>query len=400
MEKPIAVIEITSSSIRLLVGYELGGQPYVLYSLEKPIGHIVEAGNFVDVVALSDAIKSLTEICDESMKLKIKITDCILVLPPYGLEIFQTQQVTTIVSDIGSIQNIDIRNIFALIRNGRVPTPNELIDIVPERFVLDQGRSFINPPINEVSQTLTMSAKVHTLPKNIFKYYQQIVEDCNINVSRTFVAPFAASELLAEYQEVPQDYFLVDIGSHVTTVSLIGGKQLYASRFFEWGGSKLDEKIAQAFNVSLVEAEKIKKTYGIDRQVMNFKVPLVKTTDGNGNETQHYVNELTTIVKAELDKFVIELNNAINALLANYRNNNIKALPMMLIGGGSQLNGLKEYLEPKVQSEYVKVVYPRSLGARDSAYINCLGVVVAHAKHQAVFDETHPRVNQVTRGAK
>lgn len=400
MEKPIAVIEITSSSIRLLVGYELDGQPCVLYSLEKPIGHIVEAGNFVDVVALTDAIKSLTEICDDSMKIKIKVTDCVLVLPPYGLEIFQTQQVTTIVSDVGSIQNLDIRNIYALIRNGRVPTNNELIDIIPERFILDQGRSFINPPIGETSQTLTMAAKVHTLPKNIFLYYQQIVNDCNINVSRTFVAPFAASELLATYKDLPSDYFLVDIGSHVTTVSLIGGKELYASRFFAWGSSKLDEKIAQAFNVSLVQAEKIKKTYGIDRQVMSFKVPLVKTSDGNGVETQHYVNELTTLIKSELDKFVSDLNNAINSLLSNYNDNSIKSLPMILIGGGSQLNGLKEYLEPKVQSESVTVVYPRSLGARDSAFVNCLGVVLANAKHPTVFDESRPRVNQVTRNAK
>ena len=70
---------------------------------------------------------------------------------------------------------------------------------------------------------------------------------------------------------------------------------------------------------------------------------------------------------------------------------------MILIGGGSRLNGLVEYVEPKVQSESVRVVAPRSLGARNPTFTNCLGMILANSKYPNVYDETHPRVGQLTR---
>ena len=70
---------------------------------------------------------------------------------------------------------------------------------------------------------------------------------------------------------------------------------------------------------------------------------------------------------------------------------------MILIGGGSQLNGLVEYIEPKVQSETVRVVTPRTLGARNPTFTNCLGMILANAKYPNVYDESHPKVAPLTR---
>ena len=73
---------------------------------------------------------------------------------------------------------------------------------------------------------------------------------------------------------------------------------------------------------------------------------------------------------------------------------------MILIGGGAQLNGLKEFIEPKVPSEYVRVVTPNNLGARDATFTNVLGLILANQKNPSVYDELHPRVGQVTRDEK
>ena len=77
-----------------------------------------------------------------------------------------------------------------------------------------------------------------------------------------------------------------------------------------------------------------------------------------------------------------------------------KQLPMILIGGGSLLKGLEGYMLPKVQSATVTTVIPKVLGARNPALFNCLGMLLVQSKYQAVFDENHPKVGQVTRNAK
>ena len=129
---------------------------------------------------------------------------------------------------------------------------------------------------------------------------------------------------------------------------------------------------------------------------MNFKAPICITDDGEGNQIKHYTDELNTIIKGELDIFLKQLNSAIDELLKPY-DNSAKQLPMILIGGGAKLNGLIEYIEPKLQSETVKMVAPRSLGARNPTFTNCLGMILANAKYPNVHDETHQKVGQLNR---
>ena len=396
MEKYVAAIEFGSKKIKLVVGYELDGKVYVLYALTKPYGHIVEAGSVTNQQKLAQAIADVRKFSDPSAKLKVSISEALLCLPPFGLEIFETKQVTTVISDEAKIGNLDIKNIYSLIKNGALPLENQLIDVAPQRYVLDQGRSFLKPPLNETSSTLTVFAKVHTLPKRISGEFKAAMTAGGLNIKRSVVAPFAASELLSTYEDIPSDYILVDIGSNITTVSLVGDKELYASRFFEWGGDRITERIVESFNINEADAEKYKITYGIDKREMNFKAPICITDDGEGNEVKHYTDELNAIIKNELDLFVKQLNGAIDELLKPYDSSS-KALPMILIGGGSRLNGLIEFVEPKVQSETVRAVAPRSLGARNPTFTNCLGMIIANSRYPNVYDETHPRVGQLQR---
>lgn len=396
MEKPVAAIEFGSKKLKLVIGYEVDGQVYVVYSLTKPYGHVLELGNFNDPEKVTQAVRDIKNFSDPSAKLNLNINEAVLSLPPFGLDVYQTRQVTTVISEESKISNLEIKNIYALIRNGSNSLRNELIDIIPEYYVLDQGRTFVRPPLGESSSTLTVSAKVHTLPSHISHNFQSALGSGNMLVKKAIVAPFAASQILATYQNVPNDYLLVDIGSNVTTVSLIGGQQLFASRFFEWGGDRITEKIIERFNINENEAEKIKITYGLCYRQMNFKAPVCHTQDEDGNIVKHYEDELNVLIKGELDNFVKQLNSAISSLLESY-DPSYRSLPMILIGGGAALNGLVEYLTPKVQSDTVTHIAPRSLGARDGTFFNCLGMILACNRYPNVYDETHPKMGPLTR---
>lgn len=401
MDKPVAAIEFSSKSLKLVVGYELEGKIYVLYALTKPYGHAIEAGNIIDGHAIVNSVQGIRQLIDPSAKLKITISEALLAMPPYGLEVYQTKQITTVLDTEGKIGNIDIRNIYSLIRNGTTNSfeSSDLVDVVPERYILDQGRQFVNAPIGENSTTLTVQGKVYLLPKRISGSYQQILTTSGVNVKRSLVAPLGACEILGTYEDVPSDYILVDIGSDITTISLVGGKALYASRFFEWGGDRITDRIIEKFNINEAEAEKIKVTYGLDKREMNFKAPVCTSDDGNGNEIKHYNDELNQIIKSELEVFTKELDSAQAHLLEGY-DQSYKRLPMILIGGGSLLNGLQEYLQPKVMNDTVTVVVPRSLGARNPTFFNCLGMILANAKYPSIYDESHPRIAPVTRDAE
>ena len=397
MEKPIAAIELGSKKLKLVVGYEIDGKVYVLYTLVKPYGHAIEAGNFVDPNRVSQTIASVREFTDPSAKLKLNISDVLLCIPPYGLGIYQTRQVTTVVTEDSKISNLDIKNIYALIRNSAYPLNDKaLVDVVPESFTLDHGRIFARPPLGESSSTLTVSAKVQTLPNLLVENYQTVLSNGGMVARRNVIAPLAATELIASYEDMPHNFILVDIGSNVTTVSFIGNNALYGSTYFSWGGDNITEKIIESFNINEADAEKYKVMYGIDNREMNFKAPICTTDDGTGHEVHHFNDELNEIIKGELDIFVKYLNDAVNDIVAQH-DKSYRSFPMLLIGGGAQLNGLVNYITPKVLSETVTVVTSKTLGARNPTFFNCLGMILTHSKYLNLNDEAHPKVGQVTR---
>ena len=397
MDKPIAAIELGSKKLKLVVGYEIDGQVYVLYTLTKPYGFCIEGGNFVDANKVAETIKSIREFTDPSAKLKLNITDVLLCLPPYSLGIYQTRQVTTVVTEDSKISNLDIKNIYALIRNSAYPLNDKaLVDVVPESFTLDHGRIFARPPMGESSSTLTVSAKVQTLPSVLVDNYQTVLANGGMISKRNVVSSLAATELVCSYPNMPSSFILVDIGSNITTVSFVGNGALYGSTFFEWGGDNIAERIIEKFNINEADAEKYKIMYGIDYREMNFKAPICTTDDGNGQDVHHYNDELNTIIKGELDIFVQQLNDAINDIVAQH-DKSYRSFPMMLVGGGAELNGLVQYITPKVLSETVEVVRPKTLGARNATFTNCLGAILTYSKYPNLNDESHPRVGVLSR---
>lgn len=396
MDKPIAVIELTSRSIRIVVGFVIEEEVYILYALDKPIGRLIENGEILNLKALSDEIRSIANISDPAAKLKVKISNAILGLPPLGLEIFQTQQVTTVVSEERRIEKIDIRNLNALIYKEKIPLQNVLVGIIPERYILDEERSSKVAPLGEHSNTITVVAKVHTLPSRIINDYQNALTEGGIALKRAVISPFAVSELLMTYPEVPADYILVDIGANLTTVSLIGKNQLYGSNFFAWGGENITTRVAREFNINIADAEKYKILYGYDKRQMNFEAPVCTSEDENGIPVKHKVSELNAIIKDEMDSFIKKLNITIEELLQNY-DSSYKSLPMIVIGGGSQLHGLKEYLEPKVQSQTVQMIVPKTIGVRSPSFFTCLGLIKVNEKYPNINDENSPKIGKLTR---
>ena len=400
MEKPVAAIELCSKSVKIVIGYVLDGKVHVLYTLTKEVGTIIDRGNVVDPTALKGALESLMIIDDPSVKLKISVSDALLAIPPYGVEVYQTKPVVTIISEDGRVSEFDIRNVYTLVRKAALPQNMQLVDIIPASFVLDQGRSFAYPPLGQSSSSLQIFTRIHTLPKNIYSNYCNALEGAGIQIRRTIVSSSAAVELLASYgDEFPSDYFLVDIGSDMTTVSLVGYKQLFSSRFFSWGGDDITRAIVEQFDVDANEAEKIKMLYGYDDRKLTFD-SVVSTSEGQTN-TRHTVKELNELIVIQLEEFAKELNNALNSLLENYTDTDkYRSLPMILIGGGSQLYGLKKFLKTKVNNSDILIPTPHSLGARNSSYFNCLGMILMNYKYPNAYDDNQKKVTDLSRDPK
>ncbi len=400
MDKPVAAIEVSNKAIKLVVGYELNGKIDVLYALVKNLGDIRADNEFVDLNSTASSLEALKHIEDNNVRLLINVTEALVALPPQGLLVYTTNQYTTVVSENSKVGNVDIQNIYSLIQKSHLPTNtnNDLVDIISDKFILDQQRTFINPPIGETTSGLYLSAYVHTIPHHTYSDYKELFQKADLKVKRFVVAPFATAELLSTYPDTPKDYILVDIGARQTSVSLIGNGVFHSSHVFDGGGDNITRKIQIEFNIPESEAESLKVSYGLENRNLNFKAPVATYKNENGQEVKHYADELNNIVRHEVDDFAGKLNSAISNLLksANFAGN--VELPLILVGGGSLLKGLSEYLLPKIiAAKTIKVAIPTSLGCRNPAFFTCLGMIHVQSRYPSLNDERLPKLSHVER---
>jgi len=396
MDQPIAAIEFGTKKIKIVVGYELEGQVYVIYALNRPYDTVVDFNEGLPFADISKTVNLIHHFSDPSIKLSMNISDCILALPPKGLEIYETRQITTVISDENKIGPLDIKNLYALIKKSASSLTNTLVTTIPNSFMIDGGTAYKTAPLGVTSGVLTINANIHTLPSDIVKSYVKALEDGKVIAKRLFVSSYANVCLLSSYPDIPETYLLVDIGSNETTVSLVGKKNLYTSLSFQWGGDAINDDIVQAFNINEFDAEKIKHTYGYCLDQTSLIAPICKEMYDDGQPTKHYQDELNQIISKQLDSFVVQLQSAIDALLVNY-SSEYRKLPLILVGGGSKLIGLKEYLEDKVENSEIKIVAPSNLGARDPTYSVCLGMILAASKNAGVSDDTHNKIGKIER---
>ena len=402
MEKPLAVIEICSKCIKLVVGYVIDGQVQIIYTTTRNTGLIFDNGVVVDENALLNGLRSLNFIEDAQAKLKITIGEIILVIPPFGLTVYQTKQSTNLVSEGNQVSELDIKNLYSLVMKSQVGLNNSLVDAIPCHFDLDGGRTYDFVPMGQVSSSLSAVIKLHSLPTNIYLAYKNAAHDAGFIVKRSIIAPQGAASLLATYPDMPTDYFLVDIGSNVTTVSLIGQKELYDSRFFSWGGDTITEKIIANFNINEADAEKFKILYGYDTREYTFDAVVCTSLDENGKTVEHRVSHLNAIIKAELDTLASQINSCIKDLLTNYQAKAAayEKIPLILIGGGSLLGGLVKYIEPKLPNDKVLLGTNKVLGARYLGLVNALGVILCQHRYPNVNDDTQQKTISLSRESK
>ena len=385
MKNAITVIEISHRYLKIVIGKLFNGKVNVNYSKKIPIRQMVENGAIKNRDALLELIAKNNPMVDDVYHINELLDNVVLVLPPYGLEIYETSQLTTVASPEKIVSSQDIRTLFSIISNKKLPVDNELIDIIPQYYITDTKEKYRLPPIGKPSRDITVFCSVYTLPKRINTDYSEVITSSGIKISHKMVSTYAIKELLNTYPDLPKEFFLVDMGASSTSVSIIGANRLLATRSFAYGGDLITERIIETFNINENDAENIKKLYGHDLRKMEFAYPIIKNNAGKA----FFREDLNNIIVNSLDSFISSYETSAEKLATLYKASNYKELPIYIVGGASKLHGLLDYLKTKMNKDNIYLLSPNNIGARDPSLFACLGAIAVHSNNPGMLEDVN-----------
>lgn len=382
----IGAIEVSSRAVKLVVGYLLEGNVVVVKSLSTPLDEgAVKEGSIADFNAVNKAINIVLK--DATETLPRPISTYAMIIPPVGFEVYHHKDGTSVASPDGKISKIDIEYLYSKHRKVQTRTNSTTVDILPDCFILENNRSYSEPPIDQISNSLVMEAKLHVCPLYLVKSYKKAFSQANILESKMIVAPYAAYEIMKLEKNLPSDFLIIDLGAKITSVSLIGHNQLVDSTFLYRGVDDIGIRLADNFGIDVASAQQLKEMFGFMEEHYPFHPPLFSVINKERHERfnvnyDDWQEEIGSVIR----DYAQEINESIHELAA-HNDQSIVQFPVILVGGGTKFKGLDRVIKETLKCHDLRIFTPRVLGARDPQFTNCLGAIKIVGNLKALDEE-------------
>lgn len=201
--------------------------------------------------------------------------------------------------------------------------------------------------------------------KEIVDDYIKMLKEIKLDVVLVDVDGFALENIWETISGKIENVALVDIGASKMNINIISDGISVLARDIVVGSEQLTNQIANILEIDFNKAEKIK--LGIDSIDENPK-------------------EITSIFNQTCTQWVLEIKKAIDLYSANNPEKPLQSL--VLSGGGSKVNGLKQYIENETGLQVIAfnplsqmIVESKKF---DSTYINMVGPEMAIASGIAI----------------
>jgi type IV pilus assembly protein PilM len=224
-----------------------------------------------------------------------------------------------------------------------IPVP--ISEVSLDYLIIPQNESIASEYQNseEKPEEKTIDVLLVVIHNDALEKNKEITKLAKLDTAFSEIEIFGSMRSVLEPGTAPQ--MIIDLGSSTTKIYIIERGILRTSHLVSRGSQDITLAISKSLNISIDEAEKIKRDNGL----------LKKGTDGTD------INEITSLT---LDYIFSEIGR----VLLNYQKKNEKNISkIFLTGGGVLLKGLKEKAEssfsiPVVMADpFSKVEFPAFL---------------------------------------
>lgn len=220
----------------------------------------IQKGQIIDEEQIINAIKQNIEEIEELAN--IKINSAYTTIPGKYVTIIQNSVFKETRDKYAGISLKDVTNSIMQVRDIEIPEDEILIDIVPNKFVLEDG-SVIEDPIGKLSANFTLNAQLILAKKEYVKKLTSIFRRVGIEIDGIVPNTLVERNLVLDNNELNDNIMLLDIGAGNTDIGVFEGSNFIYTNTIPLGGNNITNDIAYVLQISIEEAERLKRQYGL-----------------------------------------------------------------------------------------------------------------------------------------
>lgn len=318
----IVGMDIGTSKVSLVIGEVNNfGQIETLCSTSN-ICNGIKKGKIIDEEdVIKTVIKTLEDAESES---NLKINSAYITIHGKDVTIVQNSITKEIKDRYVGITAKDISSAIMQAKDIDVPEGKVIIDIVADKFVLDDGK-VTSDPIGSFCSSFTLKSQIVLANKEYIRQIHNIFRKADLEIDGIVPITLAEKNVILDTNEINDSVMILDIGAGNTEIGVFEGSEFIYTNTIPLGGDNITNDIALVLNITQDEADKLKKQYGLAMKsyIDNDNDITLNTCKDENRSKVIKSSELIEIIEARVEEIFKLINDDITTQGVKQRINNV-----------------------------------------------------------------------------
>ena len=318
----IVGIDIGTSKISVVVGEVNNFNQVEIICTTKSKCSGIKKGKIINEDEVAIAIANAINDAEEEANLRIN--SAYVTIPGKYVTIVRNSVIKEAKDKFSAITNNDVLMGLKLIRDIELPENKIILDVIPEDFVLVDGQA-VSDPIGRFGSSFTINAEIIVANKEYIKQLNQIFKRIDLEIDGIVPTTLAQRNLILDNNELNDNVMILDIGAGNTDIGVFEKNRFLYTNSIPLGGNTITNDIALVLDISVEEAEKLKKQYGLALKsfIDNDNDIILNTCNGISKTKTIKSSELIEIMEARIEEIFSLVNKDIMAQGLKPKINNV-----------------------------------------------------------------------------
>ncbi|CAM4010574.1 cell division protein FtsA [Psychrobacter arenosus] len=329
----LVVIHLSASAVYAVIGQVVSASDIRIMGVGKVASVDFYQGQIRHWERLKSSIRQAIQIAEDMANCRVHSVWLSLSTP----ELVSKNSAGNVVIEEERVQTKDIVNALSLAKTKDMPSNYYLMHHSQQGIYVDDQEAMVDDAIGMYANKISVMYHLMMMPVASRQNIQKLLQECDVSVDHVLFDAVSTAEYSLMPLEREQGVCLVDIGASTTSVCVYKENKLIFTGCVPQGSLMVTMDISAEMNISMVEAEKLKKRHGtVDVTSIDPGQFIMVRPVGSTDEITVNVHNLAEIIAARyVEIFKAVFGEVIDAGLFDYLDRGV-----VLAGGGSAVRGI------------------------------------------------------------